>query len=98
MVGLDEEGNYNNRMPLSLFRGDFHRGCLRDYRYTTLAIIGSLAQAIDTKIVVWVQQPSRPTTSSSIKKIGCITQFCPLQANPRSHKAVCVYDAGVGHI
>ena len=60
MMGLDIQDSHDNRKPLSLFRDEIILEFLRDYRYLPLAMMGALARAINTTIVVWVQHPTSP--------------------------------------
>ena len=47
--------------PLSVLGVQLQRGFLKDYyQYTTLTVMGAVAEAIATNIVVWVQHPQCP--------------------------------------
>ena len=68
MMGLDVLDDETNRHPLSHFRGELDSESLRDHRYMTLAMVGALAQAINTAVVVWVQHPTSLANSSFTEK------------------------------
>ena len=60
MMGLDVLDDETNRQPLSHFKNELDGEFLRDHRYLTLSMMGALAEAICTTIVVWVQHPTCP--------------------------------------
>ena len=61
MMGLDVLDDETNRHPISHVKDELDCESLRDHRYMTLAMMGALAQAINTAIVVWVQHPTSPS-------------------------------------
>ena len=60
MMGLDVLDDATNRQPLSHFKNELDGEFLRDHRYLNLSMMGALAEAICTTIVVWVQHPTCP--------------------------------------
>ena len=61
MMGLDVLDDETSRHPMSHVKDELDCESLRDHRYMTLAMMGALAQAINTAIVVWVQHPTSPS-------------------------------------
>lgn len=60
MLGFDVADSYNDRQPLSVLRDHIDRHLLRDNAFLQASLLGPLAEALNVKIVVWVQDPQRP--------------------------------------
>ena len=56
-MGFDILDGHNNRKPLSVFDDQRQRAFLKYYQYMPLTVLGAVAEAIDTNIVVWVHHP-----------------------------------------
>lgn len=56
-MGFDISDGFNNRKRLSVFDVQLQLAFLKDNLYMPLSIMGAVAEAVGTNIVVWVQHP-----------------------------------------